>query len=300
MRSMVAPVLVCAALASLPAPATRADDTKPAADPLAGPSVAAAAQQRTLIERDADGKIMRLDRAPAEAAVRLLNLGPDVQRDVDRILTERAAILDGLVAEHLREIVEIAGANQSGDRAGAMRKLMELAPYAKPLRERGQVGEELARVLPEGQAKRVRQMVQEYTQALMAEERAAAQARGEEVNDRALTRAETLRLVGEEVRRSYERVVGQQAADFDKLIQLLSLSEEQESQVRKLVGDQFTQNYGRATAAQRAQVFAQVWRLLSSEQRAELLKHMRQRGVLPGVPGETPKHAERDDHNGMK
>lgn len=299
MRRSTVAVLALASGLCAPFTLARADDTKPA-DPLAGPAVPAAAQQRTLIERDADGRIKRLDRAPAEAAVRLLNLGPDVQKQVDAILTERAAILDGLVAEHLREIVEIAGAAQSGDREGAMRKLMDLAPYARPLRERGQVGEELARALPEAQAGQVRQMVQAYTQALIQEERDAAKARGEAFNERAVTRTETLRLVGEEVRRSYERVVGQQAADFDKLIQTLNLSDEQESQVRKLVGDQFTQTYGKATAAQKARVFAEVWRLLSSEQRAELQRHMRQRGLAPAPDAPAPKPAEGEGKDGMK
>lgn len=260
-----------------PAPAK----TEPASgaktsDPLAGPSVAPSAQKRTLVERDADGKIKRLDVAPAEAAVRLVNLGGEARAQVDKILAERAAMMDKLVAENLREVIEIAGAAQAGNREEAGRKMRELAPIAAPLRGRGMLGAELARVLPEAPAGEVRRMVEEYTEAVTAEEKQAAEARGETFDARAARRAEMIRLVGAEMRRAYERVVQQRAQDFDKLLATLGLTPEQEGAVRKIVSDDFTANYGKSTPEQRAKVFGEVWKLLSSEQRRKVMEHMRE------------------------
>jgi hypothetical protein len=238
--------------------------------------VAPSAQKRTLVERDADGKIKRLDVAPAEAAVRLVNLGGEARAQVDKILAERAAMMDKLVAENLREVIEIAGAAQAGNREEAGRKMRELAPIAAPLRGRGMLGAELARVLPEAPAGEVRRMVEEYTEAVTAEEKQAAEARGETFDARAARRAEMIRLVGAEMRRAYERVVQQRAQDFDKLLATLGLTPEQEGAVRKIVSDDFTANYGKSTPEQRAKVFGEVWKLLSSEQRRKVMEHMRE------------------------
>lgn len=82
-------------------------------------------------------------------------------------------------------------------------------------------------------------------------------------------------MIGQEVRRSYERVVGQQAADFDALIKSLNLSEAQESKVRQIVGDSFQKYEGKIPANERAKLIALVWRELDGSQREILLKRLR-------------------------
>lgn len=264
---------------------------------LAGPRVATPEARPTLIRRDAAGKVEPLEVQPAEAAAHLLKLDPAVRAEVDRILRERAAILDTIVADNLRIIVQAAGARESGDAAEAARLFRELSEKAGPLRARGPLQRELAAVLPEAEAAELRRLILEYTQARMADLAASPAAGAAEAMDQGAEaggapkggpggragrgadplRQEMTRLIGVEIKRSYERVVGQQAADFDTLLRELNVTPEQESTIRKVVSDSFIANYGKTTAAERARVFATVYAELDEAQRATLAERFRTR-----------------------
>lgn len=272
----------------------------PPANPLAGPPVGTKAERLTLIERDFDGKIKRLDMAPAEAAVRKMKLDDASRAAVDRIINERAALLDRIVRENLKLFVEGATARQAGDQEAARKAFAEFAGKAEALRQRGMIGREFAAVLPAEQAAEMESMVREYMQAVLAEPReGAGGAMGEEAmgekergrgdrprrgagmrgEDRQRLAAETLRIVGAELARSYDRVVGTQVRSLDAFLKEINATPEQEGKIRQITGDSFQKNYGQAKPAEQARIFREVYLILTPEQREVALKRVReQRG----------------------
>jgi len=62
--------------------------------PLAGPGVEAGSSETTLIDRNIDGSMRRLDLPPAEAAIERMELSERVRADIDEMLAARAAVID--------------------------------------------------------------------------------------------------------------------------------------------------------------------------------------------------------------
>src|SRR5690606_30304765 len=87
-------------------------------------------------------------------------------------------------------------------------------------------------------------------------------------------RREMANIVGGEIRRSYERTIGAAARDFDRLLQDLNVTPEQDAQIRRIVGDSFQRNAGKSTPQERAKVFAEVYKLLDNQQKAEVLRRL--------------------------
>ncbi len=267
------------ALALLASGAIAQQTSKPATDqpgqsPLAGPSVQRKGSQpaKTLVERDFEGKIKKIDVPPPEAAARLLDLDEAARKKIDDIITQRHAILDKIVADNLRLIVELAGARESGNREDAARLLAELTEQAQPLRDLGPLQRQIQGALTKEQVDQFVKLTQEYTNALVEEAQAEAKKTGADFKMREFIRSQILAAVGGEVRRSYERVVGQRAADFEALLKSLNLSQEQESKIRRIAADSFQKTYGKESPAERARVIALVFRELDEGQRKSLLK----------------------------
>jgi hypothetical protein len=282
---------------------------KPANDsPLSGPEVKAQTGNKTLVERDFAGKLKRVEVHPAEAAVKLLNLDEPTRAKVDAVLAQRAATMDGIVRDNLKTIVQLAGARESGNRTELQRLMRELGEAAKPLRDRGALLNELVAALPEAEGKQLKAIVTEYFGALVQERAEEAKSadreakptgemekrpdtdtpgetganprrnrpRGGSPSAAGGMAAEIAAIAGGELKRAYERVVGQRSKDFDELIKTLNLTPEQEGKVRKLVGDSFTATYGKASPAEKAKVFLQVYALLDEDQKATLAKRFRE------------------------
>lgn len=261
---------------------------KPGADPVAPPaekegggaedgvlrgpsvrtrSVAAA----TLIRRGFDGKVERLEVDPAQAALELLALTEEEKAATEKILTERAALLDRIVLDHLREVVELAQAAQSGDQAGTEELYAELARAGEPLRARGRLVEELAGVLDETKEAKLRGLVKEYWGAIVTER---VSERGEDGKKRTMgeaVREEVTVAIGREIRGAYERVVGARVKEFDALIAKLELKPEVEAEIRRVVMDSFTSTFGKATEKEKAAVFREIYARLDARQRGLLL-----------------------------
>ncbi len=125
-------------------------------------------------------------------------------------------------------------------------------------------------------------MIQEYWKAVVDEDLAKPAAERERAPLRPTKapawtisarppRTEFARLAGQEIKSAYERTIGQQSRDFDALISQLGLTPEQESKVRKIVGDSFNKTYGKAAAPERAQVFWKVYAELDATQKQQVL-----------------------------
>ena len=88
-----------------------------------------------------------------------------------------------------------------------------------------------------------------------------------------------MRVVGAELRRSYDRVVGSQVRELEEFLRAVNATPEQEGKIRQITGDLFQQSYGQATPAQRAEMFMKVYAVLTPEQREIVRQRVReQRG----------------------
>lgn len=272
---------VAALTASLLASAALA--TPPAAPVLSGPKVQTPASNAkpTLVRRDFSGKLVRLDVHPAEAAVKLLTLDDQTRAKVDAILLERSRLLDQLVTENLPLLVQLQSARASGDKKAAARCLAQLSEKAQPLRDRGQLAQQLLAVLPPEQGRQLKSLIQEYWAELVREELASKA--GEQptpdpsprrADMRQVMRQQLLAIAGDEIRRAYERTISARAADFNDLLKDLNLTAEQESRIRKIVGDAFQNTGGNPTPQDHARAFAQVWPILDQSQQTALIRRL--------------------------
>jgi len=217
--------------------AALAQETPPA-DVLSGPRIGLASKAATphaIIERDFDGKVRRLDTSPEEAALEHIDLTTEERAKVDEVLADRAALIDRLVRENLRTILDAAAAGQSGDRQGQVRALRELLSKAGELGERGRLRDQIVRVIAPEKADMLRMITDAYWKAVVEEsEKADDERRGSR------TRAgahEFLLAAGQEIRRSYERSIASKGAELDALLARLNLGEEKSTRVRNMFTD---------------------------------------------------------------
>lgn len=293
-RSGVARLAIVGALAA-GAPAARAMDDADKPDALRGPSVKEEPKDASLVQRDFSGKIKRLDTDPTLAALEKISLTPEEKAAAEKIITERNTILDRLVLDNLQELVALNGARQAGDRAGARAKLADLLEKMKPLTSRGRLVDELKSVLPESKHAELVRLTGEYTQASIADRMENPEAQGEmgaalakrTRNPRAgAAAAEFLENFGQEIKRSYERVLGSRAKDFDKLINQLQLSPEQEAKVRRIATDLIQKANGKPSPRETTRAFFEIYRELDVDQRQILRDRIReQRGERPEQSG---------------
>ncbi|MEZ6318313.1 MAG: hypothetical protein R3B49_06105 [Phycisphaerales bacterium] len=173
-------VVIGLTLAGAPAAAQDSTPDKPSADPvLGGPKVEEDAGQATIVERGFDGE-MRSAQGPAElAALEKLDLDEGTRAAVRAALDERAAIVDGILADHLGLFMKVRGVLQSmrsgGERrmdADARAAMTEFREVITPLTARGPLREEIARLLPDGARDQFEAMLREHDEAMMAQRRA--------------------------------------------------------------------------------------------------------------------------------
>lgn len=268
-----------------PAPSDASRRTPPLAGPKLDPDVV---KPRTLIERDFDGKVKRLDISPEEAAVSLLTLTPEERAGADAAISARAADMDALVTAHLLDIIRISGQFQAprpGDRAAAIRESLQLA---KPILDKGRLIDRISSALPESQRDAYLALVDEYKKAVGDEE--IVLARQGKSNDlefaadvakdpknlighriRARIKLE-LESFGKEIQRSAERIIAEKQSQGNDFLSKLSLTPEQESSIQAIYAD-LAGKYGLKEPPKQVQalLFVKVLQILTPEQRKQAL-----------------------------
>lgn len=227
-------VLLASLLLAAPALAQTAEPADPPA--LAGPSVTDTKAPPSLVQRDFEGKVKRLEEPADEAALALLPLTPEQRAKADAVLAQRHALLDRLVLENFQTVSRLRGAPADERR----QVFLELREALRPLRERGSLADELRPVLTSEQHERHAELVGEYFAAI-TDETAPGEAMGEQPR-RAVDRAgaagrELIQQIGVAVRRSYERTIGQQQKELEATLAALNLTPEQDAKVRKIILD---------------------------------------------------------------
>jgi hypothetical protein len=307
--AFLATTLGFAAFAHLPAPP--AEQAPPVA-PLAGPSAGPTTAPTSLVAFDLDGRLIRLDLHPAEAALRLVTLSPASRERTDRVLLERAKILDALLAENLDLLVELGSAGAAAKNGGQREKMEALSLLVKvagriapKLNANGMLDARISAALDPAERRDWQRLVEEYN---------AAVAKDGVVEDGVVTRkgnrfeclvAESFRLVGKEVERSFQRQFGQGEKDFERALAAIGMTPEQEQKVRGLIADFLAKTKYKPTEAQKALLALQVLAWLNPEQQKIAIAQFRDGGDPPMAPkpasnpptpsteGEKPPHPSR-------
>lgn len=279
MRPTLTRVLL--ALTCLPLAATaQPGDAQPAEDnPLRGPKLvtAGAPTKPTIVTRTFEGKLEQLDTRPEFAAIEVMTFDEATRAKLDALRTTRTAEIDAALKANLPLFLEIQGANQAGDRAGAMpliRKLREAAPeiFDPPLTDR------FVAIMSPQDAATFRGIVNEYNQAF-AKERAGDQTGGRgETRPRPgidSRRTETMQTI-RELARALGSTVAERRERLDGALQAIDASPELGEKIRSIIRESAAQApAGQLSSEQRAETTRRIFELLTPEQRRLWLQHLR-------------------------
>lgn len=289
-----------------------------ATSPLAGPKLTdKESRPHTLIERDFDGKIKRLETSPEEAAVALLKLSPQERAAADLAIASRAADIDALVTDHLLDIVRIGGqfqADRPGDRAAAIREAYQLSG---PILAKGRLIDRVSAALPETQRERYLALVDEYKKAVGDEEiRLARAGKSDDVEFSAEVNKNPTNLIGlrmrarvklelesfvKEIQRSAERIIAEKQGKGDEFLSKLQLTPEQESKIQGIYAD-LAGKYGLKEPPKQVQavLFVRVLGILTPEQRKQALVLIREQERQKELDANATKHSMDDGMKPMK
>jgi len=263
--------LTTTALAQSPPPTPPPARESPA---LGGPKLASTPHQPTLIKRNFDGTLKRLDIPAEEAALTLLVLTEPEQQATATILRERAATLDRVVGDNIPLLVRLQGYKEGDKDPRQAEALRELTEKLKGLRERGRLRDELATALAPDNATQFERPVSEYWKTLINESTQAARAAGDDNKPAATVAREVLKAIGQEVKRSYDRQIAAKTGELDSMLAKVGATPEQDLKIRNLSTDYFQQTLGKPTLEQRREFFRSIMKELTPDQRKALLEEL--------------------------
>lgn len=264
---------------------------------LSGPTIDATSKApMTLVERNFDGKLRRLEISAEEAALEHLTLSDDEKKLTAAILIERAAILDGVVGKNTDLLIRLQGLRESRTPDGVA-ALRQMAAKLEPLRKRGRLRDEIASVLEIENQKRFITMVDEYHAAVIADTLAELRKDKPDATIAEATGRERLLSLGHEIRRSYERTLAEKTGKLEEIITLLKLDEAQEAKVRALALEFGQQSMGRPTQAQIMRLVGDISRELNTEQRATFVRELYARRTGATTPADDQRDEQHSDQH---
>lgn len=276
------PIAVCAVLVGLVLSAASSSAAGQPADDgfLGGPAVEAEAARLTLVERDYEGRLRRLEVRPEVAAIDLIGLGDEARADADAVVEARAAEVEAIVFDNLLLLTKLQTArtnldDPTGELPVELRR--EMMAVIRPLVMGEPLVDQIAATMPEDARETYRALVTEYTEALAdagpENPRRARQRLGRGSRGGMAARFELLRV---EVAAAYQRGSAGRTADLDAFLSELDLTPEQEGPIRQIIMDLFTQSDGEPSEAARAEAFREAVALLEPEQRRVLMDRLRE------------------------
>ena len=245
-----------------------------APDPLAGPRITTAVKKLTLVERDFDGKVRRLEVSPEEEAVRRLELDEATKGKVNEAIAARSKLFDDFVRQNLDLLLKFASSH--GNKADRGMLLRETFEKAAPIREHGRLQEHVLAVLPEDKKQAFTQLVDEYRNAVIAEEAKLPNEQGKQSGRTGAAMRVGLEQFGQDVKRAYERVIAEGQGKLETFLKNLDLSTEQDQKIRKMVVDFYTQYLGKeAPAGAKLELVMKVAAELEPAQKRKLWEFIR-------------------------
>lgn len=240
-----------------PHEATKADET---------------AKGKTLVQRDADNKLKRIDIAPEEAAIQIMDLDPAERERCNKIFVERAAILDEIIMKNFNLLGKLHTALQAGDKEAISKAYSAFTPKLERLSDRGRLEDELKPELRMDHVPEFQRLVAEYRQALIQDGIREVKAEGKEAVPQSIANREMLIATGEQIRRAYDRTVSTKVADFDPILAKLSLKPEQATKIRGLTADFAQKHAGNAAPEQKRELVMQMLKEMEPDQRIAFAK----------------------------
>jgi hypothetical protein len=259
-----------------PATPTEKRTTDADADALRGPAVVKHEErpERSIVERDFQGRVKKLEENPALVALTKLTLTSDEKEKVDKVLGDRAAALDTIVRDNLKLIIELGMAKQGGDAQEGNKLQAQVLEKAMPFLRRGPLINEIRPALPQEKFAELKRMVDEYNR-VAAEDRMGDPMSGPKKDNKfGAMLAQGFEGFAAEAKASYQRVVEAGGKDFENLIKMLQLTAAQESKVRQIAMDMFLKTYGKPTKMQQLRVFLDIYSELDKEQRHRLAEYI--------------------------
>jgi Spy/CpxP family protein refolding chaperone len=262
---------------------------------LGGPKITETQAAPTLVERDYEGGLRALELRPEFAALDRLRLSEAELEPARALVAERGAKMEKLVFENLTLLTQLKTAREAAvpgaDPLGGNRELRgQMMEVMGPLLRERPLVDQVAEMLPESARAEYRSLVGAWYDAAMAEA-AARTGEGAGVDPPARRRgpggglgrgagrggmmAVQLQVLGQEIRSAYERGVAGRTEQLDDMVNALELTPEQEGQVRELIRRNFTESDGKPTQAQRAELVAEIFALLTPEQRQKAMQYFR-------------------------
>lgn len=290
--------------ASAPSASPPADDAQALAGPKVGtpaPSPVEIAASRTLVRREFDGRLIRLDVRPEQAALDLLDLTPAQREATGKILAERFAACTRMATDNYELFLALQAARQGGaggppgpsqagaTGAGQSGERAQLMSLVRRFREAGQhlltpsLADTLSAALDAERARGLHQLCDEYIRALADEDTAtrspdAQGAPGGQPRQGPLAarvRVETNLLI-REVARSFGSLVASRRDRTEELLKAIEPeSPEQEAKIRATIRTMGEKGGLTPTNEQRGELIRAVMAELSPEQRRRLLAHLR-------------------------
>jgi hypothetical protein len=300
---MLLRVVTAVSVLSMLAGGAWADDD---ADSLAGPKIAAKdAEKRTIVRRDFQGKLERLEERPEIAAVRMLPLDEATRAKVDAIIAERAVVVSQITLEHYELFAKFQGAFAPGPVSAESRRerVALVREVAKPLFEPAFV-ETLAKAMPEEHGNELREMVGAYREAVMASDAAerggqtetrdetmmSGEAEGAKAADEEKSPTEgrrggrgdrmrraidaqvyEVRLVGREMGKSFQTFIADKQQRAEDLYALVDVTPEQRAKIDAIVRKDGEAAALMPTDAQRRERFQKILAVLTPEQRKKFM-----------------------------
>lgn len=312
-------ILAVCGLATLPTLAQSAEAT-PSDNPLAGPSVDVATKP-SLVKRDFEGKLTRLETRPEAAAVELLTLAPEQRTRVDEVFQRRSADVERITTENIELFLKLQASRQGGDRQEMMTLMRDFRVVAEPLLKPS-LFNQVRDVLPQDQRAEFARLVDEYIVALAAEPDpmggmgmqrgqrrgiggdAAREAEGQPAPDpdtdtrmgdgpkegarngppsgAPARRRVEMNLLIREMARGFGDMVEERREHTDEMLKAISATEEQEAKIRTILREAAEAKSGKLTSEQRSEQFRRIMQELTPEQRRALMDWQRgQRGDKP-------------------
>jgi hypothetical protein len=235
-------------------------------DPLRGPRVPDRVA-RTLVQRDAQGRLVRVEGRPEEAALTLLDLAPERLERAREVVADRAASLNRLLVDQIDLVRESSDAIRDGNAQRARELGMEMFNAFDPAHTRDPLMEPLSKVLDPAHMQELRRLVDEYWDAwLPAERRAAGNAGDERTRERLI-----LTLFQEEIAQAYERTLRPYRERLERIYAATEPTPEQRTLIRQAVLDFIAATRLRPTPEDRAALARRIYEILDEERRINLV-----------------------------
>jgi hypothetical protein len=239
---------------------------------LAGPKIAVAEQRATLVQRDFDGGLVRLEERPETAALALLTLDAAEKESTEALLTDRAVRVAAALRDHTDLFLRAQNLRQGGLGAEDRQVLRALRDAIRPLLE-PTLASSVEAVLSEGNRAEFRRLLAEYHAALAAASGMSSEtSRG---GRREPAGAAELRLTVLEMARSLGGIVEDRRERTEAILRAANATPEQERAIREILRNQEASPGAGASEEARRRVMQEIMQTLATEQRRAVAQHLR-------------------------